>query len=134
MKHSDGCGIQCISYISGMSADKVRDMASCNYPSHLEVLSILRKLKLKVATPFRSTIFPDNKYIVTVPSLNNKGEFHFVVIWCNNNKYGFCGKVQVYDPVVNPDKKKYVSQTKRFVKKNEFKILSWTSLIQINYE
>lgn len=131
LNHSDGCGIQCISFLSKIKADKIREMATCNFIDNAEVVSILKKIGFKAKQKIKPTIYPNKKYIVVVPSLNNRGEFHFVVAWCKENKNGSVGKVQVYDPVVNPSKKRYVSQTKKKLSRNEFKIRSWTSVIEV---
>ena len=94
-------------------------------------MSILKKIGFKAKQIIKPTIYPNKKYIVVVPSLNNVGEFHFVVAWCKELKNGSVGKVQVFDPVVNPSKKRYVSQTKKKLSRNEFKIWSWTSVIEV---
>ena len=125
VKNSDGCGIQCISKVSGKSPSQIRKMASADFISHREVVSILKTLGYKVKTPFRSTIFENKKYIVTVPSLNNVGEFHFVVMWYKNG-------INVFDPVTSKSKKRYVSVNKKNLSANEFKVLSWTSLIEVS--
>lgn len=84
--HSDGCGIQCVSYVSKVKADSVREMASDDFINNAEVVSILKKLGLKARQLFNPRIYPNRKYIVIVPSLNNIGEFHYVVVWCNESK------------------------------------------------
>ena len=118
VKNSDGCGIQCIAKVANLQPKDVREMATSDFPSHTEVVSILKTLGYKVKTPFRSTIFENKKYIVTVPSLNNVGEFHFVVMW-----YGKNG-ITVFDPVTSKSKKRYVSINKKNLSANEFKVLS----------
>ena len=126
VKDSSYCGIQCVAKVSNLQPSDVRNIASCDIISHLEVVSILKTLGYKVKTPFRSTIFENKKYIVTVPSLNNVGEFHFVVMW-----YGKNG-VNVFDPVSSKSKKRYVGVNKKNLSANEFKVLSWTSIIEVS--
>ncbi len=106
-------------------------MASVDFINNAEIVFILKKLGLKAKQLAKPTIYPNRKYIVVVPSLNNVGEFHYVVAWCHESKHGFSGKVQVFDPVTNPSKRKYVSQTKSKLSSNEFKICSWTSAIEV---
>lgn len=129
--HSDGCGVQCVSYMAKVKANKIRELASADFINNVEIVSILKKLGLKAKQLTKPTIYPNRRYIVIVPSLNNVGEFHYVVVWCNESKQGFCGKIQVFDPVVNPAKKRYVSQTRSKLSTNEFKICSWTSIIEV---
>lgn len=129
LNHSEGCGIRCISHVTKVKPNKVREVASANYLHHAEVVSILKKLGFKAKQLTKSTLYPNKKYIVTVPSLNNVAEFHFVVAWCNEDKNGFSLPVQVFDPMINA--KKYVSQSKKNLSKNEFRIVSWTSIIEV---
>ena len=126
VKDSSYCGIQCVAKVSNLKPSDVRNIASGDIISHLEVESILKTLGYKVKTPFRSTIFENKKYIVTVPSLNNLGEFHFVVMW-----YGKNG-INVFDPVKSKSKKRYVGVNKKNLSVNEFKVLSWTSIIEVS--
>lgn len=129
--HSDGCGIQCVSYISKKNPNEIRKICSTNFINNFEIISLLKKFGFKAKQLFRCTICSNRKYIVIVPSLNNVGEFHYVVVWCNQNKNGTARKVQVFDPVTNPAKKRYVSQTKNKLSENEVKICSWTSVIEV---
>lgn len=128
IKHHNGCGIQAIAKVTGKTPKHVRSLASCNFPNHREVVYLVRKLGFKAKTSFYSRVTPENKYIATVPSLNHKGLFHFIVIWANRTSKGFCGPVKVWD---SSGGKKYVSQSKRELKKHEFRLLSWTSLIEV---
>lgn len=125
VKNSYGCGIQCIAKVAYLQPNDVRNMATNDFPSHTEVVSILKTLGYKIKTPFCSTIFENKKYIVTVPSLNNVGEFHFVVMWYDNG-------IKVFDPVKSRSKKRYVSVNKKNLSANEFKVLSWTSIIEVS--
>lgn len=124
-KHSLGCGIQCIAYVTERKPSEIRELATCNFPGHREIVSILKQLGHKIKTPFRSTIFEGRSYIATVPSLNIPGEFHAVVLWYENG-------VKVFDPVTSRKKKKYVHQNRNKLRPNEFKLLTWTSLIDVS--
>lgn len=126
MKHSNGCGVQCIAEVTGKNPDAIRIMASGNFISAVEVVYILKKLGFKVKTPFRPTIFGNKKYIAIVPSLNTPGEFHFVVL--SHSTKGVC----VWDSNNGCEKKKYyVNQDQTILKKNEFRIVAWTSIIEV---
>ena len=120
-----GCGIQCIAEVTKIPAKDIRAMATGDFVSHVEVVRILKSLKYKVKTPFRSTILENRKYIVTVPSLNNVGEFHFVVMWYGEG-------VEVFDPVRCESKRRYVSVNKKNLLPNEFNVLAWGAVIEIS--
>lgn len=129
----DGCGLMCVSHVTKISPSVVKSTCESlgvndEYLDDKEVAKAVRWLGMKATRLLNKTINYNERYIVTVPSLNNVGGFHFVVLT------GTTKGVRVWDPNGSvSNKKSYVGHNKTITDKNRFiRITSWTNPIKIN--
>jgi hypothetical protein len=142
MKSIDGCGIQCIAKVSGVSPTKVREISGRisrdgDFPDDKEVVKILKELGVEAKILLNTRINPFTKHIATVPSLNIKGGWHYIVVTMKQT----AKTTKVWDPIpknsldeagLKVKRWRYVSPSKRNLGEKEFRMYgNWCRLIQI---
>jgi ABC-type bacteriocin/lantibiotic exporter with double-glycine peptidase domain len=88
---SEGCGIACIAMLVNKSYSEIRDLV-VDIPITQRILEdLLYQLDIRFRKPAYDDLVPDRLYIVCVPSLNNIGGMHYIIV-------DMRGTMKVYDP------------------------------------